>query len=146
MIGVDTNILVYASREDSPHHLNARRAVEGLVRAGRPWGLPWPCVHEFLSITTHPRVYDPPSTVADALLTLEGLVASGTVELLHETPTHLRTLASLIGASSVVGPKVHDARVAAICLDHGVTELWTADRDFSFFPALRTRNPLVDRG
>jgi hypothetical protein len=38
---------------------------------------------------------------------------------------------------------VHDARIAACCLRHGVTELWTADRDFSRYPALFTRNPLV---
>lgn len=103
-------------------------------------------MHEFLSVTTHPRVFDPPSLTSDALLMLDGLIGSGTVELLHETPTHLRTLASLLEGTSVVGPKVHDARVAAICLDHGVRELWTADRDFSFFPSLRTRNPLVDHG
>lgn len=30
--------------------------------------------------------------------------------------------------------KVYDARIAAVCLDHGVAELWTADRDFSLFP------------
>jgi predicted nucleic acid-binding protein len=38
---------------------------------------------------------------------------------------------------------VHDARIAALCLQHGVRELWSADRDFNRFPALRTRNPLV---
>lgn len=31
--------------------------------------------------------------------------------------------------------------IAAICITHGVTELWTADRDFGRFPALRIRNP-----
>jgi len=49
----------------------------------------------------------------------------------------------LLEAPGVVGPKVHDARVAAVCLGHGVEELWTADRDFSWFPELRTSNPLV---
>jgi hypothetical protein len=38
---------------------------------------------------------------------------------------------------------VHDARIAAICLDHGVDELWTCDRDFGRFPDLRIRNPLI---
>jgi uncharacterized protein len=42
------------------------------------------------------------------------------------------------------GGQIHDARIAAICLQHGVSELWTADRDFSRFPQLKTRNPLVD--
>ena len=47
-------------------------------------------------------------------------------------------------ASGVTGPKIHDARIAALCLDHGVDELWTSDRDFSRFRALRVRNPLVN--
>jgi predicted nucleic acid-binding protein len=45
---------------------------------------------------------------------------------------------------SFAGAQVHDARIAALCLHHGVTELWTADRDFGRFPELRTRNPLID--
>lgn len=43
----------------------------------------------------------------------------------------------------IAGPAVHDARIAAICLQHGVSELLSADRDFSRFPELKTRNPLV---
>lgn len=46
-------------------------------------------------------------------------------------------------AGKVSGPKVHDARIAALCMQHGVRELWSADRDFSAFPALVVTNPLV---
>jgi hypothetical protein len=46
-------------------------------------------------------------------------------------------------AGQVSGPQVHDARVAALCRLHGVRELWTADRDFSRFPGLKVKNPLV---
>jgi predicted nucleic acid-binding protein len=49
----------------------------------------------------------------------------------------------LIAKARVSGPRVHDARVAALCLSHNVRELWTTDRDFSLFPALRVRNPLL---
>ena len=48
-----------------------------------------------------------------------------------------------IEAGRIAGPRVHDARVAALCLAHGVRELWTADRDFSRFPGLATSNPLA---
>lgn len=41
------------------------------------------------------------------------------------------------------GLQVHDARVAALCLHHGVSELWTVDRHFGRFPNLTVRNPLV---
>jgi predicted nucleic acid-binding protein len=43
----------------------------------------------------------------------------------------------------VVGPRIHDARIAALCIQHGVDEIWTADRDFSRFPGIKTRNPLL---
>jgi hypothetical protein len=42
----------------------------------------------------------------------------------------------------ISGPQVHDARVAAICRDHGVRQLWTSDA-FSRFPQLTVVNPLV---
>lgn len=46
-------------------------------------------------------------------------------------------------SSKVIGPMIHDARIAACCLTHGVRELWTIDRDFSRFPQIQTRNPLI---
>lgn len=46
--------------------------------------------------------------------------------------------------AAVSGPRVHDARVAALCLAQGVRELWSADRDFGRWPELPTRNPLVE--
>lgn len=143
MIALDTNILVYAHRTDAPQHEPARAAVERLARSGDRFGVPWPCLHEFLAIATHPRIYDPPSTPDQALQAVHALSGLPAVDLLGEGPDHLATLTDLLASGAVRGPKVHDARIAAICLAHGVRELWTADRDFSYFPALRTRNPLV---
>jgi len=60
----------------------------------------------------------------------------------RETVERLRNLAS---AARLKGPPIHDARIAALCLHHGVSELWSADRDFSAFPRLKVRNPLVKR-
>jgi predicted nucleic acid-binding protein len=52
-------------------------------------------------------------------------------------------LRKLLATARLTGPKVHDARIAAICLHAGVSELLSADRDFSRFPDLETRNPLI---
>jgi predicted nucleic acid-binding protein len=52
-------------------------------------------------------------------------------------------LARLLTERKITGPAVHDARIAALCLANGVRELWSADRDFSRFPDLRTANPLA---
>ena len=52
----------------------------------------------------------------------------------------------LLVAGRVAGPRVHDARIAAICRYHGVDELWSADRDFGRFPDLNVVNPLPPAG
>lgn len=141
MIAIDTNILLYAHRSDSPWHERARDAIRQL--SGRSWGIPWPAVHEFIAIATHPRIFDPPSPLADALAAVQSWMAPTSMRLLGETVEHWETLANLLRESKTTGPQVHDARIAAICRQHGVTELWTADRDFGRFPALRVRNPLI---
>lgn len=142
MIAVDTHILVYAHRADSPQHEAAEAALRELAGQASPFGIPWPCVSEFLAITTHPRIYRPPSPTGQALAAVAALASLPNVRLLGETAGHLGILEGSVG-TAVTGPKWHDARIAAICLAHGVSELWTADRDFSYFPKLRTRNPLA---
>jgi uncharacterized protein len=143
MIGVDTNVLVHAHRADSAHHARAEEVVRALVEGVTPWAIPWPCVHEFLAIVTHPRIFDPPTPVSRAVAQLRGWMGSDVVQLLAELPDHLDTLTKLLVSSKAAGARVHDARIAAVCLSHGVTELWTADRDFSRFPQLKTKNPLL---
>ncbi len=58
-------------------------------------------------------------------------------------PGYLNRLSALIKRGQVVGGMIHDARIAAICIHHGVSVLWTADRDFSRYPLLKTKNPLI---
>lgn len=146
MIAVDTNILVYAHRRDSPWHAEAAKAVATLAESPARWALPWPCLHEFFGIVTHTRIYDPPSTIDAALEQIEAWLASPSVEPITELDGYWQQLRALLRSGRVQGPRVHDARIAALCVVHGVRELWTADRDFSRFPALTTRNPLQQPG
>jgi toxin-antitoxin system PIN domain toxin len=143
LIAVDTNLLVYAHRRDSPWFEPARRALRLLVEGSAPWGIPWPCLHEFLAISTHPNIYRPPTDLARALEQVTALVASPSLMLLSEPAGYWPVLGRLLAGGRVTGAKVHAARIAALCLCHGVSELWSADRDFSRFPELATRNPLV---
>ena len=143
MIAVDTNLLVYAHREESPWHERAEERLVALAEGKSAWAIPWPCVHEFLAIVTHPRVFNPPTPLARALDQVSAWLASPSLVLLHETGEYWKDLQEVLTVSKVTGPQVHDARVAAICRAHGVAELWTADRDFSRFSSLKTKNPLV---
>ena len=144
MIAVDTNILVYAHRADSEWHDRAAICLRELAEGRAPWAIPWPCIHEFLAIVTHPRIYDPPTPVAAALDQIDAWLESPSLVLLTETGDYWGVLRQLLETSRVVGPRIHDARIAALCRAHGVRELWTADPDFSRFPVLVSRNPLAE--
>lgn len=142
MIAVDSNLLVYAHREDSALHASALECVTGLAEGRAPWGIPWPCLHEFLAIATHPRIYAPPTPLMLAVAQVDAWFESPSLVLLAEDEAYWPRLRALILDGKISGPKVHDARIAAICLQHGIDALWTIDRDFSRFPGLRARNPL----
>lgn len=145
MIAVDTNILVYAYRPDyDTQHEPALAALQGLLGSARSWSIPWPCVHEFLANVTSRRIYKQPATPAAALKAVSVWMRADNFNVLGEADSHFDTLRGLMEESEVSGPQIYDARIAAICLEHGVSELWTADRDFLKFPSLRVRNPLTD--
>lgn len=143
MIAIDTNILVHAHRRDSRWHAPAVRVLESLATGREAWAIPWPCVHEFYAIATHPRIYAPPSTPVQAVAQLRAWQESPSLTLLAEDDSYWPVLESLIERSRLTGPAIHDARIAALCLRHGAHELLTTDRDFSRFPELATRNPLI---
>ncbi len=142
MIAVDTNILVYACDESSPRHERALAAMEWLVQEPA-WGLPWIVAGEFYSVLTDGRRWREPQVDA-ALEALDAWMSTPGMRLLAEPPGHWESLRSLLSSARPQGRNVHDGRIAAICLAAGVSELWSVDRDFSWYPQLRVRNPLVD--
>jgi toxin-antitoxin system PIN domain toxin len=144
VIALDTNLLIYAYREDSEFHLPAVEQLRPVIEGNSPWALPWPCVHEFVGVVTHERIFKPASPLASALDFLDALMDAPQLHLLSESAGYFEKLRELATAARLKGPRIHDARIAALCLHHGVSELWTADRDFSMFPQLKTRNPLVE--
>ncbi|MGA3257504.1 MAG: TA system VapC family ribonuclease toxin [Bryobacteraceae bacterium] len=145
MIAVDTNILVYAHRRDSEWHEKAYRLIQSLAEGSAPWAIPWPCLHEFLAVVTHSRIYRPPTPLAKALDQVEIWLGSPSLRTIGELKGHWKELKGLAVAGRVSGGAIHDTRVAAICLEHGVRELWSADRDFGRLPGIAVRNPLVAR-
>lgn len=143
MIAVDTNILVYAHRRESTHHTEACDVLRELTEGSRTWAIPWPCLYEFFSVVTNPRIWkNDATTPAEAWDQIDAWTSSPTISLLNETTDFLDTLSSLIRRPRVRGPIVHDARIAAICIAHGIEELLTKDRDFALFPELPTHDPI----
>ena len=144
MIAVDTNLLVYAHRTDSPFHAAARALIESLGGGAAQWAIPWPCVHEFAAIVTNARIFKTPTPLERAIKQISDLAALPQLVFLAEGDGYLARLEKVVLAAQSRGGMIHDARIAALCLHHGVSELWSADRDFSRFSTLRTRNPLTE--
>jgi uncharacterized protein len=100
-------------------------------------------VSDFLAIVTNPRIYQPATPMPAALRQVELWARSPSLRLIGEAEEHLAELTRIVLAAKIQGAAVHDARIAAICAEQHVDELWTLDRDFSRFPGLRTTNPLL---
>lgn len=143
MIAVDTNILVYAVRQESPQHRAAVKLLAELADGQRPWGLPWPCIYEFVRIVTHPRIFSAPIPLPNAVEIIEALLDSPSVVPLGDGLTHRGHFRAMVLGGAASGNRVHDAHIAALAVEHGVDELLTADRDFARFPTLRARNPFA---
>lgn len=144
MIALDTNLLVYAHRLDTAEYSTAHSVlVTALGPVKERVAIAGPCVGEFLAAVTSPGLAADPTPMSRAVAQMDAWLSAPNVSLIGERSGTWPLLRGLIERSGVTGQRVHDARIAAICVDHGVRELWTVDRDFGRFPELRTRNPLV---
>lgn len=143
MIAVDTNILVYAHRAECAFHDAAYECLRSLAEGAAPWGIPVSCLHEFLAVVTNSKIFSPASTTHQALAQIDAWLASPQARVLHSGSQHWPVLSELSVAGKLQGGQFHDARIAAICLENSVALLWSADRDFGRFKALKTLNPLA---
>ena len=142
MIAVDTNILVAAHRRDHPFFERASTIVRELAEGQEAWGIPLHSLIEFYGKVTHKRIWVRPSTPAESWAQIEAWKKSPTLTLLSTSLQVLPLLRNICESHHVGGASIHDARIAATCLQHKVSVLLTFDRDFSRFSELRTRNPL----
>jgi toxin-antitoxin system PIN domain toxin len=143
MQAIDTNILIHAEVASSQRHGPALEVLRGLAEGAVPWAIPWPCIYEFLRVVTHPRVFHPPVPLDIALEDLQKVLASPSLFLLAETGRHASLLDQVLRQAAATGNLIHDAHIVALCLEHGVSELITGDRDLSRFEGLKIVNPFA---
>ena len=93
------NILVSAHRRDHPFHPEASQTLVEVAEGADGWSIPWPCIHEFLAIVTHPRIFDPPSTLTESFAQLDAWFESPTLVLLAERSDHWSHLRGLLAAA-----------------------------------------------
>jgi len=138
VIAVDTNILVYAHREELPQHRKARERVTQLAEGHERWAIPVFCVGEFLRVVTHPRLFDPPFTITEAREALDRIIASPSLILLMPGERYWPLLRDAVEEAATAGNLVFDAQIVALCREAGVSTLLTEDRDFDRFRNLKT--------
>jgi len=96
-----------------------------------------------LGIVTNRRIYQPPTAPDAALQHVESLLRSPSLVLLSETDAHWQTLRALFSTGHVIGGRVHDARIAAICLEHGVPRAVVGGSRLQPLSSAEGRHPLV---
>ena len=136
MIAIDTNILVYARREELGPHTRALATLTKLAEGSRLWALPVFCIGEFLRVVSHPRLFDPPTAIPAALKFIDALLQSPTARVLLPAEGYLSLLGEILGDTGVSGNLIFDAQIAALCVQSGVKQILTEDRDFTRFPDL----------
>jgi toxin-antitoxin system PIN domain toxin len=142
LIAVDTNLLVYAFDRETSRHRSALALLRDLAEGPRPWALPWPCATEFLSVVTASD-YPRPQQVRAALGFLHVVLASPSLRRLLPTEDTVTVWRGVLAESGVRGRRVHDAHIFALCLEHGVRELLTADKGFRRFRGLKVTDPFA---
>lgn len=141
----DVNVLVYAHRRDSVDHKRYRTWLEDLVNSNSLFGVSELVLSGFVRIVTHPRVYDPPSRLGDALKFAEPLRAAQNAISISPGDQHWSIFTDLCRGAEAKGNIVPDAYLAALAIESNA-EWITTDRDFSRFPGLRWRHPLEETG
>ncbi len=143
---LDANLLLYASDTASPFHDRAVAFLRRCAEGPELLYLPWPVVMAYLRIATHPAIFDRALSPELAVGNIEGLLALPHVRAVGELdgfwPVYRRATVALVVRGNLVG----DAHLVALLLQHGVTTLWTHDRDFRRFEGIRTRDPLEGPG
>ena len=142
MLLPDVNVLVYAYREDAPGHLRYRRWLQAVVNSDEPYGLSDLVCSGFLRVVTHPAVFRPPSSLAEALTFIERVRAQPNCVVIAPGARHWQIFAGLCQSSGVRGNLVPDAYHAALAIESG-SEWITTDGDYGRFAGLRWRRPFA---
>ena len=141
MIGVDTNILVYAHREEAAEHKSALALLTGLAEGTELWGVTWCSIYEFIRVVTHPKIFKPVTKLSTALEFVRALLSSPTFRPLTHRENHQAAMEAALVAGQAGANLAFDAQIAAIMIENGVKKVFTNDGDFLRFKDLEIVNP-----
>ncbi len=142
-MAVDANVLIFASNDDAPEQARATALLEELVAGPELFYLFWPTLVAYLRVTTHKRLFQPPLTVTAATANVDRLLSYPIVQTGEEGRGFWPSLRELATTVPAPGKLIHDAHLVALMRQHGVTTIYTNDRDFRKFDGIRVIDPFA---
>ena len=130
MVGVDTNVLVYAHLTGAPEHPVAVKVIEDLAGGNEPWAIAIPSLYEFVRVMTHPGAVQVPYSSRKILNALAVVCGLPNLVLLSHGPSHIEVASMLMARVEPIAGAAFDIQIAAILLESGVRKLFTRDRIF----------------
>ena len=140
---IDTNILLYASDQESVFHQKAKQFMESRGDEPDLLCLTWGILMGYQRIATHPSIFRNPLSASEAWDNVESLLALPRCRVIGEQDGFSEEYAQISHLVGVKGNLVPDAHLAVILRQHGVSRIYTADTDFRKFEFLEAINPLI---
>ena len=142
---VDTNVLVYATHTASPFHGRARALVEHLVAGPSLAYVLWPAILGYLRIVTHPNSLGSPLSTDEAMSNIEAVIAPSHIRVAGEGDDFWPSFRTVVADVKPRGNLLPDAHLVALMLEHGVSTIWSHDRDFRKFRGITVRDPFAGK-
>lgn len=142
-VACDANVLLYASDSRSPRHGPAQRLVARFAEGPDLLYLFWPVVMAYLRIATHPRIFERPLAPEDARTNMDALLSRPHIRSPGEEPGFWTLFQRTTEPQVLRGNLVSDAHLATLMRQHGVSTIWSSDRDFRRFDGITARDPFA---
>ncbi|MBI2026380.1 MAG: PIN domain-containing protein [Deltaproteobacteria bacterium] len=141
MIGIDTNILVYAHRSSCSEHRESQKIIEKAAANPQGWGVALASFVEFFSVITHPSA-ERPSTQHEAKEFIENLQNDVGLQMWYPHQGFSQRLVQLASDLEIVGYRLFDLQIGLTCFENGASRLWSHDKNFVKIPGLKVIDPL----
>jgi len=140
MILPDVNVLLYAFRKDVTQHAVCRPWLDRVITGDAAFAVSRQVLSAVVRISTGARAYAVPSTLEEAFGFCRDIVDQPHCRVVEPGERHWPIFERLCRDTGTSGPRVTDAWLAALAIEHGC-EWVTLDRDFARFPELKWSVP-----
>jgi predicted nucleic acid-binding protein len=140
-IFVDTNVLIRATINTAPLHVEAQTKLDKLWQSNKILCISHQVIREYIANTTRPQQYSPAIPIEHVLNQIKNFRQS--FEVLLDSPLVLNQLLELIRIAPVGGKQVHDANIVATMVAHDIGNLLTHNvKDFERYSTIIKILPL----